>query len=53
MLLETDLIEVGYVHYSKSQHLDFTLFITAKNNLKTVKLTVADDDHLKVAIETS
>lgn len=43
ILLDTDLIEVGYVHYPKDQNLDFTLFITGKHNLKSVKLHLAGD----------
>jgi hypothetical protein len=53
MLLETNQVEVGYVHYSKAQHLDFTIFITAKQNLKSVRLSVSADDNLKVSAEVA
>lgn len=46
VLYESNLIEVGYVHYQKGQQLDFTLFLTPKTNLEYIRLKIKGDNNM-------
>ena len=48
VLFSNDLIEVGYVHFSKNNQLDFTLFLTPKKNLKLNKIEIKDHENLHI-----
>jgi len=44
---------VGYVHFQKNKHLDFTLFLTAQTAIASIELSIETDDKLSVNIETN
>jgi hypothetical protein len=53
ILLDCEMLEVGYVHFQKGQHLDFTLFFTSKVDTKSINLCLEGDSNLSIKSDTS
>ena len=53
VLYESSQIQVGYVHFQKNKHVDFTLFLTAQTALASIGINIDSDDKLIVHLETN
>ena len=48
VLYESSQLQVGYVHFQKGRHLDFTIFLTAQIELDSIRLRVEGGENLVV-----